>query len=102
MVVHKVRLPSLRKKKPEDGFVVSVAKNLNENSKTVNAAVKSTKMLASTSIKDVISSTSASGPIVLNNLIVKPSKIVGYHLSFYLDYIVVSCLTILSAYYLFN
>lgn len=100
MVVHKVRLPSLRKKKPEDGLIVSVAKNLNENSKTVHAAVKSTKMLATTSVKDVISSTSASVPVVLDTIVVKPSKLVGYHLSFYLDYIIVSCLSILTAYYL--
>ena len=104
MAVHRVKMPSIYKKKSskEDGTIKTVAKSLDANSKTIHAAVQSTKMLASTSFQDVANVTAASVPLVLKHLLLKPTEFVGTNLSYVLDYLLVSAVTAGVAYYYLN
>ena len=93
----------LRKKKvPEEGLVSVVAKSLNDNSKAINKTVSGVKTVVSTSTLDVASSIASAVPPLLQATLADPAKIIGVQLSYYLDYILVSFATAITAVYFFN
>jgi hypothetical protein len=96
---------SLKKKKPllkEEGTIKTVAKSLDANSKTIHAAVQSTKILTTTTFKDLVNITSSSIPIVIKHALLKPTEIIGTNLSYILDYLLVSAVTASTIYFYFK